>query len=295
MLTRIIIVIIICAELPVITSIYPNSPLISYENNEYGVPVGLSGEVVACAAFGWPAPYVEWLREGQALEGRMQSEFINENNSAYVSARLILEDGFHQLDAGSFMCIVRDFNNSQIILHSHSISINTSSVPVWPVISQTLSCSVNSFTACFKLQVLDTDCLKWDDSFKQVLISNLSTGILQSVISSECHHCVVTSNSIEVHQLTCSEQKKRAVLIAGVVTSQQVVETSNMLCALERWKQHRPSIFLNGISYLLDQNCDLKAGMNITSKCFYLRSSTISVMSNKNSILASVLLLMLLY
>ena len=283
-----------CAELPVITSIYPNSPVVLHTYSKFIIPVGYSGAIFSCTAFGWPIPFVEWLKDGQTLAGRVRSEFIRIANSAFVSARLIWEDGFYPFDAGNYTCIVRDLSTSQIITHSKIISVDSSRTSSSTIVQR--SCTLDSLTAYFQIRVLDTNCLSWEVDSDQQIASDISS-VVQSSVSSECHHCITASDTVEIVGLKCSKQVKHAALLRGVIRTEQVNLTESIFCALSRWKQNGPLLLLNGSSHFVDQDCDLVADSIATSECFAtLNSSTGFLFPNKllaliHLIIASFLLL----
>ncbi len=278
-----------CVEFPVITSIYPNSPgVVLNTYSEYVVPIGHSGTVFTCTAFGWPIPFVEWLRDGQYLTGRVRSEFVHIAESSFVSAQLIWEDGFYPFDVGNYTCIVRDLPASQIVIHSKLISIDYSPVSSSSIIAQA-PCAVNSLETHFQIRVLNTNCSLWENDLKQLIARDLSD-VLRSAVSSECHYCMVASDNVEVVGVTCSEQVEHAVLLRGVIRTGQLNETESVFCALSRWKQNGPSLLLNGSSHFVDQECGLRVDSTGTSECFISSSSTGFLLPNK---LASTLLILL--
>ena len=102
----------------------------------------------------------------------------------------------------------------------------------------------------------------------------------------------VASNTIEVVGLKCSEQVEHAMLLTGSITTEQFNETESIFCALMRWKQRDPSLVLDGLSHLVDQDCGLEADSSVTSECSSsLRSSTGFLTVNKLLIVLVVLLL----
>ena len=83
-----------------------------------------------CTATGWPAPEVEWQKDGQPLQA--SRGVISESCAmlATVSARLTWIRGFVSSDAGRYACVVSK-PNTVVPVTSQTVQLQAGSVAVY--------------------------------------------------------------------------------------------------------------------------------------------------------------------
>ena len=239
---------------PTITSIFPRSPVntSTASSSTYIVPLGYSGTVITCAAYGWPTPSIEWQRNGASLPGLSDSD--TESNSAFVSARLRWTNEFQEADAGTYTCVARanDTNSVQTKVVTLKAGVGVSPTIVPEV------CSTESRDVFFELRVLDSDCHTWGDGLSQHIAGNFLNDVMNAV-TAECRDCVVSAeNVVLLSSPTCSEEVMRAAVFRGMITTESRGQTEDIFCALKSWQESSPLVLINGDLLLVDQGCSVE-------------------------------------
>lgn len=89
----------------------------------FTVPVNYTGRTLVCTARGWPAPEVEWHKDGLPLPRDFGVVSEPSAMSATVSARLTWTREFMNSDAGSYECVVHK-PNTEVALTSQVVQLN---------------------------------------------------------------------------------------------------------------------------------------------------------------------------
>lgn len=273
-----------------ITSIFPTLPITSELSSLFTVPLSLDGTLLTCAAYGWPTPTVSWLRNGQQLtEGSILSRTTSANNSAYVSASLIWQDGFLESDAGSYECVVHVNDTHYSRRESKTVSLKAAD-PVLQSFSPS-PCQVQSSEISFQLRVSNVDCSEWRSDVKDQVTSSILRTIL-SVVAASCQDCPVVDSVTVEDDLKCVEQQgdETAVLFSGRVEAEDSSQTELIFCALRRWQESGPLLQVNDQYYLLDESCAIEAESSAGRECAASGLQGISSASSLPSIRAIVTL-----
>ena len=239
---------------PTITSIFPRSPVntSTTTSSTYIVPLGYSGTVITCAAYGWPTPSIEWQRNGASLPGLSDSD--SESNSAFVSARLRWTNEFQEADAGTYTCVVHA--NDTNLVQTKVITLEAG-VGVPPTIVPEV-CSIGSRDVLFEIRVLDSDCRTWGDGLRQHIAGNFLNDIMNAV-TAECRDCIVSAeNVVLLSGPVCSDQVMRAAVFRGMITTESRGQTEDIFCALKSWQENSPLVLVNGDLLLVDQGCSVE-------------------------------------
>ena len=209
--------------------------------------------MVTCAARGWPTPTIEWERSTRNLSSRMVSDSAQNPNPAFVSARLrwIDNDGFLESDAGDYTCVVRASDTDAVSSKVITLEIRTDPPPT----ETPMTCSVSSEETNFQVRVLDTNCLIWPEELKMEFARTFMDEVVNAV-SAACQECVITSENIVVAGTpTCSQQVEGAAVFRGTVSTESLGRTQNIFCALSRWQQSGPLVWIDSDFHLVDRGC----------------------------------------
>ena len=283
------------AGTPTITTVFPTFPITSSDPSTLMVPVGYRGTVVTCAAMGWPTPTIEWVRNaGQLADSGMVSESARTQNSAFVLARLRSLDGFLGSAAGNYTCAVRT-NDTDAAVSSKVITLLLHTEI--PLTLTQMICSVSSLEKNFQVRVLYTDCLTWGEDLKVEIAKSFLRNMV-NIVGATCQNCAITPQDITIESPpTCSQQVERATLFRGRVSTRNVSRTDDIFCALNRWQQSGPLIYINSNVHLVDRRCALDRSLDAMECASGLNRSgsrsfpTITVIVAADSVVLFLLLL----
>ena len=243
---------------PTIITIAPTSPVSSTTATNFMVPQGYSGNVVTCTALGWPTPTIEWHREGGNLTASVMSVWTRDEGSAYVTAQLRWLDEFQESDAGRYICEVRASDTD--LVSSETISLEMTSVA--PPTPTPATCTLDSQTVYFQVQVLDTNC----EMLGMEEIANNFGDNLVSIVNTMCQDCDVTDNDLEVMGVaTCSDQVARGAVFRGVIDTSDKERTQEIFCTLSMWQQTGPLVLVNNDLHLVDRTLSLAHEEELTT------------------------------
>lgn len=227
----------------------------------YIVPLSYEGITLVCAANGWPAPEVEWQKNGEPLLS--SSGIVSESSTmaATVSARLRWSREFHSSDAGSYECVVRK-PNTVVPVDSRSVQLKVgpSSITGAP-----LDCSIDQTSVFFQIRIFGTDCKNWEGALSTQIAADFRDEIL-SVVQTECS-CQVDENDLEVlGSPQCSSDVDGAAVFRGQIQTTSKRRTELAYCALFSWQQRSPLIRINGQFRAVDSTCSLQASGSLDSQ-----------------------------
>ena len=229
--------------------------------------------MVTCAARGWPTPSIEWVRNTRNLSSRIISDPAQNSNPAFVSARLrwLDSDGFLESDTGNYTCVVRA-SDTDAVSEVITLEIRTDPDPTETL----MTCSVSSEETNFQVRVLDTNCLIWPEELKMEFARIFVVEVVNAV-SAACQECVVTSENIVVASTpTCSQQVERAAVFRGTMSTESLSRTQAIFCALSRWQQSGPLVWIDSDFHLVDRSCAIELGSLDIAECTSVLSKSSS-------------------
>lgn len=195
-------------------------------------------------------PTTEWVRnDGNLTDGRMVSDAIQNQNSAFVTARLRWLDGFLESDAGDYTCVVQGDSDT---VFSKVVTLEARTEPS-PTLAPPM-CSVSSGAANFEVRVLNMDCLTWGEELKEDISRDFMSDLV-NIASTTCQGCIRSSQDIMVVDVSCSGDG--AALFSGAVDTGDPNRNSDIICALTQWQQSGPLVFVNGNYLLVDSSLQL--------------------------------------
>ena len=225
----------------------------------YTIPLNYIGSVLVCTARGWPAPEVEWLKDGQPLQGSRGVLSESSTMVATVSARLTWISEFAILDTGRYECVVRK-PNTVVVVTSQTVQLKAgaetpSGTPP--------SCSVNEQSVFFQIRVFGTECAS------AILSPHIAAEFhdeLVNVIKTECN-CQVTESELEMlGSPQCSSKVNGATVFRGKIETLSQSRTEQLFCALFSWQQKSPLILIDDHLRAVDNTCSLKASSSYDSE-----------------------------
>ena len=253
-------IMIICfTDPPTITSIFPHFPVVkTIRNKVYRVPEGYSGVVLTCTAVGWPPPILSWLSNFNNQDlGLLQTKFSHDTDSdvsGYPSQSLQFIGGVARVHAGDYICYVtgHDSNTTESVLIT--LEVSRKGIPK----ERQAPCPVKLVTVYFQLQVLDTECLSWQQNRTEKTAEIAKEALIGGIISL-CDGCeTFIGDSIVIsHGPLCSKALTGATVFRGEITTTDAIITSKALCALTVWYQSSPLIRINDEFKFLDLGCSL--------------------------------------
>ena len=251
---------------PAIISIYPYNLEIMRDSQtfSYMVPLGYEGIALVCTADGWPAPEVEWQKDGQTLLNGSGPGVVSESDTiaSTVSARLIWSREFNSLDMGSYECAVRKPNMLDT-LDSRVVQVKIA--PTVTVQAPPVTCSIDQTSVFFQIRVLGTDCTSWGGSLSSQIAADFRNEIL-SVVRTECG-CQVDRSDLDVlGSPQCSSKVEGAAVFRGKIETTSQTRTESAYCALFSWQQKSPLIRINEQFHAVDSSCSLEASGSLDSE-----------------------------
>ena len=245
-------------------SIYPFSTEIRQETiHVYTVPPNYVGSTLLCNVNGWPAPQVEWHKDGLPLsdDNGTVSEFIATSTSR-VSARLTWTREFSSFDTGSYECVVHKLNTT-LPVASQSVELRAGTVTSITVLS---TCSVGELSMYFQIRVFGTDCQNWKESQKQLISAEIREQLL-SVTRTECH-CEVGDSELQMRGVPqCSAEVDEATVFRGLIETGSLKQTKQIFCALSSWLQRFPLLQVDGKFQAVDTSCSMEAVPTANREC----------------------------
>ena len=230
----------------------------------YVVPLGYQGIALVCTADGWPAPEVEWQKDGQTLLNGSGPGVVSESDTfaSTVSARLIWSREFNSSDVGSYECVVRKPNMLDT-LDARVVQVKIASTMT--VQAPPVTCSIDQTSVFFQIRVLGTDCTSWGGSLSSQIAADFRNIIL-SVVRTECG-CQVDGSDLDVlGSPQCSNQKEGAAVFRGRIETTSQRRTELAYCALFSWQQKSPLIRINEQFLAVDSSCSLEASGSLDSE-----------------------------
>ena len=233
-----------------LSSIYPNSRIDSPSVYTYSVPSGFTGSLLTCTGYGSPEAIINWIRNGLILDTQRITSNSGSNGQPYfVSASLVLSEGFASSDVGDYSCAIQTGEGGPT--QSRKITLARVSKAV----------TAHDFGDCdgdgtlrFMIRFLDSDCLSWNVNLKKIISKNFRTG-LESAISAECEGCSITDEITVTGGPRCSTRLQNAAVFVGTITGEH---NAIVYCALSRWHQQAPIFSLtNGSFYRVDTSCSI--------------------------------------
>ena len=239
---------------PFINSIYSFSSDIITHEFMYTIPLNYTGSALVCTANGWPAPEVEWQKDGQRLPSSYS--IVSEASAmvSTVSARLTWIRKFVSSDAGSYQCIVRK-PNTVVPVTLQVVQVIAGAV----VPPGTLPpCSIKEQLVFFQIRVFATECTTWGTWLSSKIASEFRNQLV-SIIKTECT-CLVSKSVLELlGSPQCSNKVTGAAVFRGKIETSSQSETEELFCALFSWQQRSPLIQINDQLRVVDDSCSLEA------------------------------------
>ena len=210
-----------------------------------------------CTAKGWPAPEVEWHKDGHSLTS--DDGVVSEPSmmSATVSARLTWTRGFTNSDAGNYECVVHK-PNTEVALTSQTVYLNAGppAATLPPV-----SCSIQEQSIDFQIRVLGTDCVSWNGVRSEDIANELL-----SVVRTECD-CAVEENDLQLlGSAQCSSKIDGAAVFRGHIETSSQEKTEQIFCSLLSWQKKMPLIRINDLLRAVDTTCSLEVNNSPNSE-----------------------------
>ena len=214
-----------------------------------------------CTVNGWPAPEVEWQKDGQRLSS--SGSVVSESSTmvATVSARLRWTREFLSSDEGSYECVVRK-PNTAVPVTSQVVQLKAgSTTPIGP----TGPCNVQGQSVFFQIRVFGTDCVNWGGSLSTHIATEFRNELL-SVVRTECS-CEVDESELEVlGSPQCSTAMNGAAVFRGQIRTTSEARTEEIFCSLLSWQQKSPLIRINDQFRAVDTSCSLRASGSLNSE-----------------------------
>ena len=185
----------------------------------------------------------------------------NTGQVAFVSAKLGITL-FGERDVGSYSCIVRSQDGSEMHMETVSITLNLSPLPTDPSVPQ---CMTDSAEVTFQLRVLDVNCSKCIRSISREVIASDTQNDLLTVVNAECESCLGMANTVSISVTpSCSQDVEGAIVFRGSVTTGSAESTESVFCALDTWIHTSPLMRVNNALHQVDSSCILSSGSSST-------------------------------
>lgn len=248
---------------PTILSIHPSQPFFFSSSSTVMVPTGYTGRVVTCLGTSQNTVTLQadWLR-GELI---IPSDFrIIPNTHLTVAATLEFRNGFNIAVAGYYTCTVHAEGTASS--QSRTVRLEQGARELT---TEQVKCQ--DATAYFQIRVLNiTTCSTWDSNKKRLIEANFLT-VLTGVIASICDDCSLGFGDIEIQNSTaCSEFLEGAAVLRGMITTSEAARVDTLFCALYRWQQSAPAVFLTdtaGTLHHVDQKCTLRLSSPTDGEC----------------------------
>ena len=254
---------------PYISSIYPyNSQTREHSQTfAYTVPLNHVGSTLVCVVKGWPAPEVEWYKNGIPLSTNdgVVSETVP--MFATVSAKLTWTRYFRSSDEGSYECVVHKPNTVVPVASQAVQLISRNSTQT----ESPMTCSVQQQSIFFQIRVLGTNCASWNE---QQIADEFHNELL-SIIGTECS-CQIDENELQVlGSPQCSTKVTGAAVFRGQIETNSSEKTEEIFCSFFSWQQRSPLIRINNQFRQVDSSCSLEASDSLNSEECVTPSSTV--------------------
>ena len=210
-----------------------------------------------CTAKGWPAPEVEWHKDGLSLD--RNSGIVSELSimGATVSARLTWTRAFMSSDAGSYECVVHK-PNTEVPLTSQMVQLDAG--PPAATLPPLL-CNVEQQSIDFQIRVFGSNCASWEGVRSEDIANELL-----SVVRTECS-CVIEDSSLQMSgSAQCSSKVDGAAVFRGRIQTSSQQDTEQIFCTLFSWQQNMPLIGINNQLRTVDTSCSLRASNSPNSE-----------------------------
>ena len=283
---------------PAIITIYANSSIIKRDTQTltYTVPLGFIESALVCVAQGWPAPKVEWRREGQLLPS--DSGIVSESITTFATVTAILRWTTKLLssDGGNYECLVRKPDTlSPTPLQSISLRVAISNSSVGGMFCD----FEGSLSVLFQLRVLGTNCKRWEEEGTNSIITEKFKEDLLTIIQTQCNCEVGERDLAIVGSLECSPKVARAAVFRGQIQTALSTQTRLTYCALFEWQRGSPLIRVNSELVAVDSSCPFKASSASSEECVVpevqqSRSGLPIVGAIASGVIGAVLLILLL-
>ena len=244
---------------PTINSIYPFNSVIEQDpdTRSFTVPLNYVGRTLVCAAKGWPAPEVEWYRNGSPLDG--SSGVVSEPSAmaATVSAKLMWTREFTSDDEGRYECVIRK-PNTEVALTSQTVQLNAGPPAA---LLPPLACSIQQQSIEFQIRVLGTSCASWEGVRSEDVANELL-----SIVRTECN-CAVGDSDLQVwSSAQCSSKIGGAAVFRGHIQTDSQLKTEQIYCSLFQWQQKTSLIGINNQLRAVDPTCSLRVNTSPNSE-----------------------------
>ena len=246
---------------PVIITSFPVHAFFYGFDATIPVPVGFTGVIFSCNVIGWPPPSVAW--SSQASSTQVYSHTTTAENSAYILATLKFPGGFQEQDSGIYTCVVEingEIRDSKFVrlVRNNTQDIIVATIPL-------LVCESVLDPVIFQVRVLTSKCSEWEDDRAQLIASSFVYAV-KSAIYSLCQDCAIPDDTLAVFGPLCSSFVEGAALFRGTITTTNDNKSSSILCALNRWIQSKPTIFLDQEIHRIDESCPIILESLVTSR-----------------------------
>lgn len=207
-----------------------------------------------CTASGYPAPEVEWHKDG--LRVPINDDVVSENvtMSATTTAKLTWRRYFRSSDTASYQCIVRK-PNTDVEVASQTIYLKAENSTI---ANPPEPCSVQDRSINFQIRVLGTGCANWDSEQTAQIATEFRDELL-NIVQTECS-CQIGMNELEIlGSPQCSNKVNGAAVFRGRIDTSLQTKTEQLFCALSSWQQKSPLIRINGRFQAIDTSCPLES------------------------------------
>lgn len=252
--------------LPLIISVFATPPnTVNGSTLKLVLPAGYNGVAMTCVSlhFGYSTPIeaLAWYKmTGSAQERKVSStQVIDYNNMSLVVAELMFDEGFQSSDEGSYSCVLT--NIAKTLPHTtFAFEVGV------PVPSSPCPLNLMATHTAFQLRILNVQCKAWTSTQIEVIMAQLQRSLV-GVLSSLCFMCSINTSTLVLSEgPSCSKMVKRAVVFNGLIMLSSSSRRVDAFCALSRWHQSGPTVFISDSLHSVDRECNLITSPN-TPEC----------------------------